>query len=134
MHGYESTANLSFDDVDAGAYDALVLPGGKAPLIVRKQRKALDAVKTFFRDNKPVFAICHGQQVLVSADVLKGRRATSYWNMAQELKDAGARYEDSEVVVDGNLVTSRQPSDLPAFMREMLKALRQYKAACTKAA
>ena len=87
----------------------------------------MDIVRAFFDGNKPVAAICHGPQTLISAGLLKGRRATSYHTVAQEMKDAGVRYEDSEVVVDGNLVTSRQPSDLPAFMRETMILLKQVK-------
>ena len=75
-------------------------------------------------NNKPVAAICHGPQTLISAGLLKNRRATCYSSVAGEMKEA-ARYEDAEVVVDGNLVTSRQPEDLPAFMRETLKLLRR---------
>ena len=70
-------------------------------------------------------AICHGPQILITAGVLKGRHATCYMSVAQEMKESGAHYEDKEVVVDGNLVTSRQPSDLPAFMREMMKIVRK---------
>jgi archaeal arginyl aminopeptidase len=124
MHGYEVAVDKTFADVIAGDYDVLVLPGGKAPLAVRKEQKAIEIVKDFFRRNKPVAAICHGQQTLVTADLLKGRRATCYSNMVRELQDAGALFEDREVVVDGNLVSSRQPSDLPAFMREMMGLLK----------
>ena len=77
----------------------------------------------FMRSNKPVAAICHGPQILITAGVLQGRRATCYRSVAGELNESGALYEDEEVVVDGNLVTSRQPSDLPAFMREMVRLL-----------
>jgi protease I len=125
MHGYEVAVDKTFAGVIAADYDVLVLPGGKAPLVVRKEQKAIKIVTDFFRSNKPVAAICHGQQILVSADLLTGRRATCYSNMVRELQDAGALYEDSEVVVDGNLVTSRQPSDLPGFMREMMGLLKK---------
>jgi len=133
-HGYEATANKSLDAVNADDYDLLILPGGKAPAVVRKEHKALEIAKTFFRANKPVAAICHGPQTLVSAGLLAGRRATCYKTVAPELKEAGALYEDSEVVVDGNLVTSRQPSDLPAFMRETMKLLKKAFSAERKAA
>jgi archaeal arginyl aminopeptidase len=125
MHGYEVAVDKTFAEVNAAEYDVLVLPGGRAPLTVRKEQKALEIAKDFYRRNKPVAAICHGQQILVTADLLKGRRATCYNNMVGELRDAGALYEDSEVVVDGNLVTSRQPTDLPAFMREMMGMLKK---------
>lgn len=120
-HGYEVRVDKALRDVHAKDYDLLVLPGGKAPAALRKEPAALEIVKEFFLGNKPVATICHGPQILVAAGVLKGRRATCYHSVAEELKEAGALYEDSEVVVDGNLVTSRQPSDLPAFMRETIR-------------
>ncbi|MDO9309955.1 MAG: type 1 glutamine amidotransferase domain-containing protein [Deltaproteobacteria bacterium] len=123
MHGYEVFAVKSFADVDVREYVALVLPGGKAPASVRKDPQAISIARHFFDVNKPVAAICHGPQTLVSAGLLNGRRATCYGTVARELQEAGALYEDSEVVVDGRLVTSRQPADLPAFMRELMKLL-----------
>ena len=111
-------------DVDAGAYDILILPGGRAPEAVRKEKKALDLARSFFEENRPVAAICHGGQTLISAGLVKGRRVTCYKSVAPEMKEAGALYEDAEVVVDNNLISSRQPSDLPAFMREIMKKLR----------
>lgn len=124
-HGYEIDANKALKEIRPDDYDILVLPGGKAPEAVRKDKDAIEIAKHFFQKNKPVAAICHGPQTLITAGLLKGRRATSYKSVAPEMKEAGALYEDKEVVVDGNLVTSRQPSDLPAFMREMLKMLRR---------
>lgn len=126
-HGYEVRAARSLDEISPDDYDLLILPGGKAPGEIRKNEKALAAARHFFSENKPVAAICHGPQTLVSAGLLQGRRATCYTSVAQELRDAGALYEDSEVVVDKNLVTSRRPSDLPAFMRETMKLLRKGK-------
>jgi protease I len=123
-HGYEVQVDKALRDVDPDQYDLLVLPGGKAPSAVRREQAALDIARAFFTRNKPVAAICHGPQILISAGLLKGRRATCYHSVAEEMREAGALYEDSEVVVDGNLVTSRQPSDLPAFMRETLKLLK----------
>lgn len=122
-HGYEVKVDRTLDEVEPERYDILVLPGGKAPETVRKEHRALEIVRHFFARNKPVAAICHGPQTLISAGVVSGRRATCYRTVAGELKEAGALYEDSEVVVDGNLVTSRQPDDLPAFMRETMKLL-----------
>jgi len=123
-HGYVVEANMALRDVNPDAYDMLVLPGGKAPAAIRKEKAALEIAKSFFQKNKPVAAICHGPQTLISAGLLKDRKATCYSSVAAELQEAGAIYEDREVVVDGNLVTSRQPSDLPAFLREMMKLLR----------
>jgi protease I len=123
-HGYEIAANKTLDEIRPDDYSLLVLPGGKAPEAVRKQPKAVAIAQHFFQQNKPVSAICHGPQTLITADLLKNRRATCYRAVADEMKGSGARYEDAEVVVDGNLVTSRQPSDLPAFMRETMKMVR----------
>jgi protease I len=123
MHGYEVQAVKGFLDVDPKEYAVLILPGGKAPAMVRKVQTALSIVRHFITGNKPVGAICHGPQILASAEVLHGRRATCYPKMAIELQEVGAFYEDSEVVVDGRLVTSRQPADIPAFMREVMKLL-----------
>jgi archaeal arginyl aminopeptidase len=124
-HGYEVEANKELKEIKPDNYDILVLPGGKAPETVRKDKNAIEIAKHFFQRNKPVAAICHGPQTLITAGLLRGRHATCYKSVAPEIKEAGALYEDKEVVVDGNLVTSRQPSDLPAFMRETLKMLRK---------
>ncbi len=124
-HGYEVDVDLSLKEVNPDDYDLLILPGGKAPEIIRKEKEAIEIAKHFFHKDKPVSAICHGPQTLISAGLLKNRFATCYKSVAQEMKDAGAIYEDKEVVVDGNLITSRQPSDLPAFMRETVKILKK---------
>jgi protease I len=123
-HGYEVEVDKTLKEVDPDEYDLLFLPGGKAPEAVRKEKEALEIARDFFRKNKPISAICHGPQTLISAGLLKGRHATCYKSVAPEMKEAGALYDDKEVVVDGNLVTSRQPSDLPVFMRETMKKLR----------
>ena len=122
-HGYEVAVDKTLDEVKAEDFAILVLPGGAAPAVVRKEPKALEIAGSFFSLKKPVAAICHGPQILISAGLLKGRRATCYKSVADELKGAGALYEDREVVVDGKLVTSRQPADLPAFMRETMKQI-----------
>jgi protease I len=122
-HGYEVKAAEAASDLDLPSYDALVLPGGKAPAVLREHPDVLEAASHFMKENKPVAAICHGPQVLISAGVLGGRRATSYESVKKEMEAAEVRYEDREVVVDKNLVTSRKPPDLPAFMREFMKKL-----------
>jgi len=122
-HGYEVTVNMSLDAVIPDEYAILILPGGEAPKTLRDEPKAGEIAWSFLSRNKPVAAICHGPQVLINTGLLKGRRATCYSSVAVELKEAGALYEDREVVVDGNLVTSRRPADLPAFMRETMKLL-----------
>jgi protease I len=133
-HGYEAAVSKTLADVNPEEYEILLLPGGKAPEVVRKQPKAVEIARYFFQKNKPVSAICHGPQTLITGGLLKGRRATCYRTVAEEMKRAGAFYEDSEVVVDGNLVTSRQPSDLPAFMRETMKMISRAKGARPAAA
>lgn len=123
IRNYEVEANLSLDEVNPKEYDFLILPGGRAPETIRKENKALEISRLFFEKNKPVAAICHGPQTLISAGLLKGRRATCYKSVAKEMIDSGALYEDKEVVVDGNLITSRMPSDLPFFLREIMRLL-----------
>lgn len=123
-HGYEVEANKSFKEINPEDYDLLLLPGGKAPEAIRKEKESLDIARHFFEKNKPVAAICHGPQTLISAGLLKGKHATCYKTVADELRASGAIYEDKEVVVDGNLITSRQPSDLPAFLREIMKKIK----------
>lgn len=122
-HGYEVVVDKALRDVDPNDYGLLVLPGGKAPTKLRRELAAIAIAQDFMRSNKPVAAICHGPQILITAGVLQGRRATCYRSVAEELQESGALYEDQEVVVDGKLVTSRQPSDLPAFMREIVRLL-----------
>lgn len=122
-HGYEVDANKSLKDINPDDYHILILPGGRAPEAIRKEKEAMNIARHFFEKNKPVAAICHGPQILISAGLLKGRHATCYKTVSDELKASGAIYEDKEVVVDENLITSRQPSDLPAFVREIMKKI-----------
>lgn len=124
-HGYHVMTTRSLDQIDTSLYDLLILPGGKAPALLRNNEKMLALVRQFFKDGKTVAAICHGPQILVSAGVLSGRRATCYRNVAEELEKAGCSYSDEQVVVDDNLITSRVPADLPAFMREIMKKCRK---------
>ncbi len=124
-HGYGVTVDKTLDELKADDYGLLLLPGGKAPAVIREDRRALDIARSFFKKNRPVSAICHGPQILISAGLLRGRHATCYESVRGELEEAGASYEDREVVVDGNLITSRQPSDLPAFMRETMRVFRE---------
>jgi protease I len=121
--GYEVPVNKLFTEVSAADYAVLILPGGKAPSAIRNNPVVQEIARSFMSEAKPVAAICHGPQILVSAGLLKGRKATCYQTVAPELKEVGALYEDSEVVVDGHLITSRQPEDLPAFNRELMRML-----------
>ncbi len=124
-HGYEVKADRALGEIDPEEYGMLIIPGGRAPESIRREQGALDIARHFFEKNKPVSAICHGPQILITAGLLKGRHATCYKSVAQEMREADAHYEDREVIVDGNLVTSRQPSDLPAFLRETMKKIRR---------
>ncbi len=104
------------DKARAEDYDALLIPGGVAnPDKLRRSASAVEFVRNFFRAGKPVASICHGPWVLVEADVVRDRRMTSFSSIKTDLKNAGAMWQDAEVVTDGNLVTSRSPKDLPAF-------------------
>jgi len=123
IHCYEIPVARTFAEVDPSGYAVLVLPGGKAPAAIRNNPQAQSIARAFFDAGKPVAAICHGPQTLISAGLLRGRRVTCYRTVAQEMEAAGALYEDVEVVVDGNLVTSRHPADLPAFLRELMQLL-----------
>ena len=113
-------ADKAVEECRAADYDALILPGGSAPEKLRLSPDAIRLVKEIFEAGKPVCAICHGPQLLISAGVLKGKKATCYPGIADDLKNAGARYEDARAVVDGNLVTARRPQDLPYWMREFV--------------
>lgn len=123
-HGIAFQADLGVDDVESArsrGYSLLVLPGGKAPAALRAIPKVIDIVNDFASSGIPIAAVCHGPQILISAGLLQGRHATCYKTVVDELKEAGAVYEDKSVVVDGQFITSRQPDDLPDFMREVLK-------------
>lgn len=129
-NGYSIEPTRTFDEVNPGDYDILILPGGLAegaPTTVRRHPLAQSIARKFMQENRPVASICHGPYTLISAGVVMGRKMTSFWGdgVPQELIKAGAQYVDSEVVVDGNLITSRYPGDLPAFMREVMKVVRK---------
>ena len=131
-NGYRLRPDTTIDSIDPDDYDLLIIPGGApdgAPTTVRKIKHAQEIAKSFFAKNKPVAAICHGPYTLVSAGLVKGRHLTSYWHdgVPEEIKDAGGIWEDREVVVDGNLVSSRWPLDLPAFMKEIMIITRNNK-------
>ncbi|MBM3794984.1 MAG: type 1 glutamine amidotransferase [Acidobacteria bacterium] len=122
--GYPCVAEKSYDDVSANDYDGIVVPGGYAPDHIRRHAKANALVAEFNKQNKLVAAICHAGWVLCSAHgMLKGRRVTSFFAIKDDMTNAGATWEDAEVVVDGNIVTSRKPDDLPAFNRACIEVL-----------
>ena len=121
----KATVDKSFKDVKPDQFDALFIPGGSSPDKLRAHDDAVAFVKAFMRAGKPVFAICHGPQLLLTADEYQNHRMTAWKTIQGDLQKAGANVVDEEVVVDRNLVTSRQPSDIPAFIRESLKVLDQ---------
>jgi protease I len=118
--GYQVAVYCPVSDVDPTAWDLLVLPGGKAPAALREDGAVQAIARHFMEAGKPVVSICHGPQILVSADLVRGRSLTSHAEVGPEITEAGGDYMDEEVVVDGNLVTSRVPKDIPAWLREMM--------------
>lgn len=122
--GITIDADKELSNVSADEYDALMLPGGVLnPDKLRQNAEAVAFVASFFEDGKPVAAICHGPQMLIEADVVYGRRLTSYPSLQTDLKNAGADWVDEEVVVDNGLVTSRRPDDLEAFNKKMVEEI-----------
>lgn len=122
--GESITPDLTLEDVDTGDFDALVLPGGVGnPDKLRIEDRAVEIVQEFMDDEKIVAAICHAPWLLVEADVLDGRRVTGWPSVRTDLANAGANVLDEEVVVDGRLITSRKPADIPAFNRAIAEAL-----------
>ena len=111
------------DQVSPQHFDALILPGGLGPAALRRDPRVVDFVRRFVETGKPVAAICHGPQVLITAGVMRGRRSSGIGGIKEELEAAGATYVDAELVVDGNVITSRLPGDLPAFSRGIAEAL-----------
>ncbi|MGH9659219.1 MAG: type 1 glutamine amidotransferase domain-containing protein [Bryobacteraceae bacterium] len=121
--GYPCEAQASYDQVSADDFDGVVIPGGFAPDHIRRHPRANEFVREMDAGGKLVASICHGAWVLCSAKILQGRRATSFFAIRDDVEHAGACWEDSEVVVDRNLVTSRKPDDLPAFCRASIEVL-----------
>ena len=122
-HGATVTVDRAVRDVSVSDFDALFIPGGYSPDKLRVNPDAVRFAKNFVESNKPVFAICHAAQILITAQVLEGRRVTGWISIIQDIKNAGAEYVDAEVVVDGNIVSSRKPDDIPAFVRASLEML-----------
>ena len=116
--------NITLDEVDAKEYDALLLPGGQMnPDILRMDDRAIDIVNDFDDLDKPIAAICHAPWLLAEADIVDGRTVTSWPSIRTDLANAGADVVDEEVVVDGNLITSRMPDDIPAFSKALIDML-----------
>jgi deglycase len=125
--GYPAKSDKAAKDVSADDFDLLVIPGGFAPDFMRRSDAMIKFTSAMAEAGKVVAAICHGPWVLCSTQALKGRRATCFFAIKDDVINAGARYIDAEVVRDGNLVTSRKPDDLPAFMKEIFAAVRERK-------
>ncbi len=122
-HGYPCKCDLSFDQVESPSYSGLVIPGGYAPDKLRRFPKVLEVVREMNEEKKPIAFICHAGWVPISAKILKGRHVTGVNAIKDDLENAGARYSDQSVIVDGNLISSRHVSDLPDFCKALLKAL-----------
>ncbi len=122
--GYPADVDASIEDINPKDFDGVIIPGGFAPDILRRYEKIVQFIKQLHDDGKVVASICHGGWLLVSADIVKERKATCFFAIKDDLIAAGANYVDEEVVVDGNIITSRKPEDLPAFVVEIIKKLK----------
>lgn len=122
-HGYPAAADLRIDDARGGDFDGLLIPGGFMPDQLRRDSKVLALTREFFEAGKLVAFICHGGWIPISARILRGRRATGSMGIKDDLENAGAVWRDEPVVVDGNLISSRTPRDLPPFARAMAEFL-----------
>jgi protease I len=121
--GYPITVDTSVDQIQAADFDGLVIPGGYAPDIMRRSQKLLQLTREIYQAGKPVAFICHAGWVPISAGIVNGKRGTSVGAIKDDLVNAGLRWEDSAVVVDGNLISSRTPADLPLFCKAIIAAL-----------
>ncbi|MBI3710727.1 MAG: type 1 glutamine amidotransferase [Proteobacteria bacterium] len=122
-HGYPVNVDVQADAVSAADFDAVVVPGGYAPDIMRRHEAMVRLVREAAQKGKTVAAICHAGWMLASAGVIKGKRVTSFFSIKDDMINAGGKWVDEEVVIDGNLITSRTPADLPAFCREIVNAV-----------
>ncbi len=122
--GYPAKVNVSIDQIKSLDVDGVIIPGGFAPDFMRRNPKMAEFIRKVHDEDKVVAAICHGGWMLVSAGILKERKATSFFAIKDDLIAAGAHWVDEEVVVDKNLITSRKPEDLPAFVVEIIKKLK----------
>lgn len=124
--GYPAPEEVKISDVDVSDFDAVIIPGGYAPDMMRRDKRIIDFVSVMFNAGKLVAAICHAAWIPVSAGIVKGKNMTCFFSIKDDCINAGAKYVDKEVVVDGNLITSRKPADLPSFCREILKFLKEH--------
>lgn len=117
------TIDVAVGEASVGDFDALLIPGGYSPDQLRVDENAVSFVRSFVQSDKPVFSICHGPQILITADVIRGKTITGYKSIVQDIKNAGADFVDQAVVEDGNLVSSRNPNDIPDFIKASLAKL-----------
>jgi protease I len=122
--GTQTKVDASADQISPSEFDGIIIPGGYAPDYMRRYPKMVKLVKDLFETRKVVAAICHAGWMLASADILEGRKVTSFFAIKDDLVHAGAIWVDQEVVVDGKLITSRKPDDLPAFMKAIIDSLK----------
>jgi protease I len=127
--GYPAKSDKAAKDVSANDFDAIVIPGGFAPDFLRRHESVVRLVSDMAEQGKVVAAICHGPWVLCSTQALKGKKATCFFAIKDDVINAGAKYSDAEVMRDGNLITSRKPDDLPAFMQSIIQAVKEAKPA-----
>ena len=124
-NGLPVKADILVEELDPAAVDAVVIPGGYAPDKLRRYEKVLDLVRSLHERGRVVATICHGPWVLISAGILKNRNVTSYFAIKDDVVNAGGIYQDSPVVVDGNMITSRKPGDLPEFLKAVIQGIRE---------
>ena len=124
-HGYPIKVDAEADTVTPGQFDLIVIPGGYAPDLMRRSQAMVNLVRDANEQGKLIAAICHAGWMLCSANVIRGRTVTGFKSIKDDMVNAGGQYVDEEVVRDGNLITSRTPADLPAFLREIVGALRE---------
>ncbi len=122
-HATPVKIDKSFKDVKASDFDAMLIPGGYSPDKLRAYDEPVDFTRSFANTGKPVFSICHAPQLLITAGVLRGRKITGWKSIVQDIRNAGAEFIDAEVVRDGNLISSRSPADIPAFVKAALETL-----------
>lgn len=122
--GYPAKEDRPVSKLKAADFEAVIIPGGYAPDILRRDKEVNNFVREVFKRGKVVAAICHGGWVLVSSNILKGKTVTGFFAIKDDLVNAGAKFIDKEVVVDNNIITSRKPEDLPAFLQAIISKLR----------
>ncbi|MCS7229329.1 MAG: type 1 glutamine amidotransferase domain-containing protein [Candidatus Kryptonium sp.] len=122
-NGYPIKSDIKFDEVKVDDFDALIIPGGYAPDRIRRNNVAIELTRKFFESGKIVAFICHAGWVPISAGILRNKKVTGFFSIRDDLVNAGAKYVDSEVIIDGNLISSRMPDDLPAFCKAIISVL-----------